>query len=295
MLTKKQFQVLAYLAKKTEPQLQKNIAAELGMSLGSVNTQLSQLSDEGLVFKGVITDAGREALEPYRVKRAILMAAGFGARMVPITINTPKPLVRVRGKRIIETLLDALVAAGIEEIFIVRGYLGEQFNQLLVKYPMLHFIENPLYNEANNISSIVCVGNLIKNAYIMEADLYLKNPDLITTYQYSSNYLAISTPRTDDWCFHLKGGYISKVAVGGYDCYQTVGISYWTDEDGERLTDHIRAVFNEPGGKERSWGTVPLVYYADQYKVSIRECTFDDVMEIDTYNELKKADPLYDV
>ncbi len=136
---------------------------------------------------------------------------------------------------------------------------------------------------------------MIKNAYIMEADLYLKNPDLITPYQYNSNYLAIYTPRTDDWCFHLKSGYINRVAVGGYDCYQTVGISYWTEEDGERLINHIHTVFNEPGGKERSWGTVPLISYADQYKVSIRECSFDDVMEIDTYNELRKADPLYDV
>ena len=69
------------------------------------------------------------------MKRAVFVAAGFGSRMVPITLNTPKPLVRVNGTRIIDTLLDAVVEAGIPEIVIVRGYLGEQFDQLLYKYP----------------------------------------------------------------------------------------------------------------------------------------------------------------
>ena len=77
--------------------------------------------------------------------------------MVPITLNTPKPLVRVNGTRIIDSLLDAVVEAGIPEIVIVRGYLGEQFDQLLYKYPNIRFVENPIYNEANNISSAVCV------------------------------------------------------------------------------------------------------------------------------------------
>ena len=84
-------------------------------------------------------------LEPYRVKRAVFIAAGFGLRMAPITLNTPKPLVRVKGVRIIDRLIDACLAADIQEIYIVRGYLGEQFDQLLAKYPMLKFIDNDLY------------------------------------------------------------------------------------------------------------------------------------------------------
>ena len=126
--------------------------------------------------------AGYAALEPYRVKRAVFIAAGFGSRLVPITLNTPKPLVRVNGTRMIDTLLDAVIAAGIEEIYIVRGYLGEQFDQLLYKYPGIKFIDNPLYNEANNISSALLARHLLKNAYVLEADLFLYNPELITKY-----------------------------------------------------------------------------------------------------------------
>ena len=85
----------------------------------------------------MITDKGLETLEPYRAKRAVFIAAGFGSRMVPITLNTPKPLVRVHGKRIIDSLIDACLEADIREIYIARGYLAEQFDQLLYKYPMI--------------------------------------------------------------------------------------------------------------------------------------------------------------
>lgn len=153
MLTKKEFDILVLLTESKEPMSQREIAEALGISLGAVNKAMQELTEKGCCEKGVILQAGLDALEPYRVKRAVFIAAGFGNRMVPITFNTPKPLVRVNGTRIIDTLLDAVVAAGIPEIVIVRGYLGEQFDQLLYKYPNIRFVENPVYNEANNISS----------------------------------------------------------------------------------------------------------------------------------------------
>ena len=80
-----------------------------------------------------------------KVERAIFLAAGMGSRLAPVTDVVPKPLVKVNGRRIIETLLDAVLAAGIEEIYLVRGYHGEVFDILLQEYPMILFIENPDY------------------------------------------------------------------------------------------------------------------------------------------------------
>ena len=179
MLTKKEFDILVLLTESKEPMSQREIAEALGISLGAVNKAMQELTEKGCCEKGVILQAGLDALEPYRVKRAVFIAAGFGSRMVPITFNTPKPLVRVNGTRIIDTLLDAVVAAGIPEIVIVRGYLGEQFDQLLYKYPNIRFVEAPVYNEANNIASAVCVRYLLQNAYVLEADLVLRNKHLI--------------------------------------------------------------------------------------------------------------------
>jgi len=294
-LTRKEFILLTALAEAKDTMSQRELAASGGMSIGSVNRLLRDLSERGYVKAGRLTPDGLLALEPYRVKRAVFMAAGFGARMVPITLNTPKPLIRVRGQRIIDTLLDAVLAAGIEEIYIVRGYLAEEFDQLLYKYPMIHFIENPVYNESNNISSMFCACGHLQNAYVLEGDLLLYHPGLITKYQYESNYLAVPVERTDDWCFRVENDIIKEVMVGGTNCYHMFGISYWTAEDGAKLVDHIKQVYQAPGGKERLFEHVPLTYYKDQYSVHIRPCSFEDLVEIDTFNELKTLDASYGV
>ena len=292
MLTKKQFDLLSEL-EHSPASTQRMLAKKAGMSLGAVNKTSNELASLGYCENGRITEAGLSALEPYRVKRAVIMAAGFGSRLVPVTLNTPKPLVRVHGKRLIDSLLDAIAAVGITEIYLVRGYLSEQFDQLLAKYPTIKLIENPFYNEANNISSVMCARSHLQNAYVCEADLLLYNPDLIKKYQYSTNYLGVPVEKTDDWCFTCKNGYISKMSIGGVNCFHMFGISYWNDADGARLAKHIEQVYDSPGGKERYWDQVAFDYFPDKYQITVRECTFDDIAEIDTYKELCKIDPAY--
>lgn len=293
-LTKKQFNILTYLESERKSKSQREIAAATDMSVGTVNKLVSELAECGYVNGGAITDTGIEALEPYRVKRAVFMAAGFGSRLVPITLNTPKPLVRVKGKRIIDSLLDAVVSIGIKEIYLVRGYLSEQFDQLLKKYPNIIFIENPVYNETNNISSAYFARHFLANSYVFESDLLLYNPKLITKYQYESNYLGVPTSLTEDWCFLTDGsGYIKKLMQGGTDCYHMFGISYWTEEDGIKLDSDLERVYNLPGGKERYWDQAIFDYNIDHYDIAVRTCSFSDIIEIDTFNELKKLDPNY--
>lgn len=291
----KEFEVLQKLASAEKKLSQRELARETGFSVGTVNTTVAHLSQQGLLQDGCITAAGIDALEPYRVKRAIILAAGFGERLVPITLNTPKSLVLVKGRRIIDSLLDAIVAAGIEQIVIVRGYLREQFDQLLYKYPNLEFVDNPDYNEENNISSVMKVRNLLANSYVCEGDIILHNPRIIQKYQFQSNYCGVKCQRTDDWCFSEYRGRIRNLAVGGENCYQMMGISYWTEDDGSRLSGFVKQVYEAPGGRERFWDTVPLQYYADEFDVAVRGCSFEDFTEIDTVNELKSLDSVYDV
>lgn len=293
-LTRMQFDVLTALLERSGMS-QRALQKKTGYSLGSVNKTLHELSDAGLVDGGAVSASGLDALEPYRVKRAVIIAAGFGSRLVPVTLNTPKPLVRVNGKRIIDGILDALLAAGIEDIVIVRGYLSEQFDQLLYKYPMIRFIENPAYNEANNISSAMCARYLLSEAYVCEADLLISNPAIIKKYNYRSNFLGIKKDRTDDWCFDVVDGIITAQKVGGIDCYQEVGISYWDASYGRKLAEHLKVAYEMPGGKERYWDQVPFSVFGDEYKVDIRECYDEDIVEIDTFRELKAIDSTYDV
>ena len=85
-------------------------------------------------------------------------------------------------------------------------------------------------------------------------------------------FLAIKKDRTDDWCFEVKDGIIVQEKVGGEDCWQMVGISYWSEADGHRLSQDIADVYAMPGGKERYWEQVPLVYRKANYSVAVMEC-----------------------
>ena len=239
----------------------------------------------------------KETQKSYRAKRAIFLAAGFGSRLLPITETIPKPLVKVNGVRIIDTLIDACLNAGIEEIYIVRGYLKEQFNCLLEKYPNLKFLDNPVYETTNNISSAFLARNLLENTYVFEADLFLSNPSLIKPYHDSSSVLGIPVAASDDWCLISdEKGYVIEEKLGGRgaNCYQMVGIYFWTQEDAKRLRNHLKRVYTVvPDGKQRYWETVPNQVFQGSYKIKILPCKPEDIVEIDTFDELKALDNSY--
>lgn len=295
-LTCNEFEVLTTIEREKKTLSQREISKQTDLSLGTINKIICDLFEKKLIdSNNLITKKGLKELEPYRVKRAIFLAAGFGSRMVPITLNTPKPLVLVNGKKIIETLLDAVAKAEIPEIIIVTGYLSEQFEILSKKYPNIKFVYNDKYNEANNISSAYLVRDKFQNSYVLESDLVLYNQNLIRKYEYHSNFLGKPVDRTDDWCFESKNGIITKQKLGGYNCHQMYGISYYDKEDGKKIEKDIEKVFNMPGGKEKYWEQVILDVYKNNYKIYVRECKDGDIIEIDTFNELKKIDKTYDV
>lgn len=294
-LTHNQFDVLVAFNDDKNTHTANDIANTIEMDLAIASKVVAELFSLGYVQEGQITAKGELILDEYKVKRAVYIAAGFGSRLIPITLNTPKPLIRVHGKKMIETSLDAIICAGITEIYIVRGYLAEEFDQLLHKYPMITFIENSLFNDANSIMSAVYARQFFRNAYVLDGDLILNNPNVITRYQYSSNYLGVPVKRTDDWCFQTRDGIIEGMTLGGTECHKWIGISYWTEQDGKQLEKDLLKRIEQPGGKQVFWDEVPIVSFKDNYKLSIRGCGEGDVVEIDTFSELKAIDKIYDV
>lgn len=241
-----------------------------------------------------VSEDGLKELEPYRVKRAVIFAAGFGSRMMPVTLTTPKPLVEVKGIRIIDRLIDALVAKDIKDITIVRGYLKEKFNVLLDKYPFITLLDNDHYDKENNISSALIAGEKIDQCYICAGDLLVTNPNIIRKYNYCSNYLASYAEETDDWCFTFENGYTGEYKKGGKYCFNQYEIAYWNKEDSAKLRlDFKKAYETEENGKDLFWEFIPLVLYHDQYHVEIRQCSRADIMEIDNFYELCEVDLKY--
>lgn len=293
-MNKKDFLVLAEYEKNSSL-APKSVAKKLKMSLDEFKSVTAHLEEQGLLSGSDVTEFGYKELEPYRVKRAIFIAAGMGTRMLPITINTPKPLVRVNGTRIIDTLIDACIKAEVEEIIVVRGYLGEIFDQLKYKYPNIKFVDNPYFRTYNNISSAYLVRDLIGQSYIFESDIYLVNTDLITKYQYESNYLGVPVDETPDWCFDTDDDLrITDLHKGGKNCHHMYGISYYDKETGELFAEKVEEVFHKMlGGKDHFWDDVLCHFYPEEAKIYVRECTFEDTMEIDSFEELCEIDENY--
>ena len=258
---------------------------------------VESLSARGYLDGDSVTIAGMTALEPYRARRAVLLAAGFGSRLLPVTVNTPKPLARVHGVRIIDRLIDALLAAGIDEIYVVRGYLAEEFDQLKTKYPMIRFIENPLFGETNNISSAVAACSHFEGAYVFESDLFLANPSLVSKYQYRTNYLAFPVERTDDWYFDVTdAGVVEHLAKGKESpCWQMVGLSFWMPADGRRLAHDIPRIFERDDAKQIFWDDVAIERCPENYEIHVRRCDPEDIVEIDDFDDLQRIDPAYEV
>lgn len=224
---------------------------------------------------------------------AIIIAAGMGTRLRPLTLSTPKPLIKIFGKPMIERNIEFLLEKGLKEIIIVTGYLGEQFSYLEEKYPEVKLVHNDKFNEYNNIYSFYLIKDYLEDSYILDGDIYLnrnifeKNLDKSMYFSKKLNY------QNDEWQLILENEKIKEVQIGGKNNYIMSGISFWKKEESIKLKKFVeKYVLSEEKKKNYYWDYI-VKENIEKFNVGIYPLKDSDIFEIDNLEELKEIDNSY--
>lgn len=231
----------------------------------------------------------------HKVRRAIIMAAGVGNRMRPVTLETPKPLVKVNGIRMIDTVIQGLHENGITEIYIVIGYLKDCFRTLEKEYDGITLIENPYYDTCNNIASLYAAREHIGDSIILDGDQIIYNPDILIPQFERSGYNSVWTDgETSEWLQTVESGLVKSCSrTGGTGGWQLYSISRWTMEDGARLKAHLELEFEARRNRQIYWDDVAMFCHFEDYQLGIMPMEKGDVMEVDDLSELAALDSSY--
>nr|WP_276669989.1 NTP transferase domain-containing protein [Schaalia cardiffensis] len=291
-LTQTQFDVLRALMNADAPLTQRELKDITGSSLGRVNTAVRECEALGYIADRTITQAGLDALAPYKVDNAVILAAGMSSRFAPISYERPKGTLRVRGEILIERQIRQLQEVGITDITVVVGYKKEYFFNLVKKFGVT-IVVNPEYMTRNNNGSLWLVLDRLANTYICSSDDYFTtNPFESHVYKayYSAEY--VEGP-TAEWCITTGGGgRITGAKVGGADAWTMLGHVYFDRAFSSRFREILRAVYHLPETSGKLWESIYLDHVKELDMV-IRKYPAGVIYEFDSVDELRSFDPKF--
>lgn len=300
MLTLDQFNALNLL-RTTKIASQREFAATLGFSLGKANGLIKKLASAGWIEHAVetqqssnikITPAGIDAMKPYKVDNAIIMAAGMSSRFAPLSYEKPKGVLEVKGEVLIERQIRQLHEAGINDITVVVGYMKEKFEYLRDLFGA-KIVENPDYAKWNNTSTIMKVLPKLKNTYICSSDNYFMS-NVFEPYVYQAYYSATFYPGpVKEWGIKFnEKGRITGISHYPIDMWCMMGHVYFSREFSEAFKPILRREFENDNTKLELWEAVyernvkKLPMYIKKYPEGV-------VLEFDSVADLCKFDQSY--
>ena len=263
---------------------QRELAEESGYSLGVVNRCLRSLTETGYVrADGTLTQNGQALLAENRPRRAVILAAGFGMRMVPINTETPKGLLQVHGERLIDRLIRQLHQALIRDIRVVVGFLKEQYEYLIDEFGV-ELVVNPDYARKNNLHSVDRVRSALSDCYVVPCDLYCtENP--FRTHEFYSWYMVSEAPAPDSTVRVNRKQALIPVSENGN---RMIGICYLTADDGRKVSEKVHALCLDSRMDGAFWEEA--LYAEGKMLPAARVVPEGQVVEINTYEQLRELD-----
>lgn len=174
--------------------------------------------------------------------RAIILAAGLGSRLRPLTNDVPKPLLPVNNEPMIERQIKFLHEKNIHEIYIVTGYKSVAFEYLIEKYNV-EIIFNKQYLKFNNLMSLYLVRDKIMDSFIIEGDVFIRN-NIFKKYDKSVYLTRINETNKVEWLVESDehNRITSLQIMESLSCDVLAGISYWNVEEGKKIQTKLEKV-----------------------------------------------------
>lgn len=292
-MTRNEFTLL-YAVKKHGIQSCRKMRELSSLSLGYISQTMKDFTEKGLIDAKGITDKGMEALLPYKVDNAIIMAAGMGTHFVPITLEKPKGLLVVKNEVLIERQIEQLKEAGIQDIIIILGYKKEAFFYLESKFDGIKIVINPEFTMKNNTHTLYLAQHDIKNSYICSADDYFaENP--FEEYVYQSYYAGVHVKeKTGEWYMVPDGKMnISKVKKTGTEGYIMLGHAYWNRDFSAAMVGILNEDHDVGNYDQVIWEQILLENVRELPPIQIKVYPEDTIFEFDSLEDLRKFDANY--
>ena len=265
---------------------QREIAKDSYCSLGFVNSALKALKEENYIDENIqLTDKAKKEFKANSPKNAIILAAGYGMRMVPINLEMPKGLLKINNEPLIERIINQLNCAGITEIYVVVGFMKEAYEYLIDKYNV-KLIFNPDYPTKNNLHSLNKVLNYLSNTYIIPCDIYCKN-NIFNKSELYSWYL-LSNKTCDDGIVKTNKKFEIIYSASSDNCNKMIGISYLTKEDSKHLKENIEKFSNDKKYNNSFWEDA--LFENNKMFIAPKIDRTNNCFEINTYEELRDLD-----